>query len=543
MRNTSKLLFQLILFICLSSILGVYSCASIQHPTGGPKDSVAPVILNENPKNFTTQFKGDKISIEFDEFFKLVNETKEISVSPAMEKAPVFKVKKKTLEISFLEKLQDSTTYTINFGKSIADFNEGNVLKNYMYVLATGDKIDSLSISGTVINTLTKEPILDATVFLLPVEQDTIFGKRRASLFTTTDSSGNYSLKYLRKNDYKIYALKEENGDKIYNSTKELIGFLKDTIALRKDTVGINLEIFNEEPKIFRVNDRKIEKDGRITYIFNKKLEKPAIQILEPAELNTDKLVEFTPTNDTAFVWTSSIEFDSISVAIKDGSENLDTLLIRRSKRETYNRMLTISDNISSGRLKPGADVVLTSSMPIKSIDGKKISLLQDSIPVTGLRISRDSLSTRVLHLKYPWKEERQYILNIEENGLGGTFGGENKSYNKSFTRDTEENYGILTLIVNVPDTSKNYVLQILDPKDVIVTSKVLRKNTTFNFSLLPIGKYYIRIIYDENENNKWDTGNVLEQIQPEQVWNDPREITLRANFEIEQTITIPKDE
>lgn len=543
MRNTSKLLFQLILFICLSSILGVYSCASIQHPTGGPKDSVAPVILNENPKNFTTQFKGDKISIEFDEFFKLVNETKEISVSPAMEKAPVFKVKKKTLEISFLEKLQDSTTYTINFGKSIADFNEGNVLKNYMYVLATGDKIDSLSISGTVINTLTKEPVLDATVFLLPVEQDTIFGKRRASLFTTTDSSGNYSLKYLRKNDYKIYALKEENGDKIYNSTKELIGFLKDTIALRKDTVGINLEIFNEEPKIFRVNDRKIEKDGRITYIFNKKLEKPAIQILEPAELNTDKLVEFTPTNDTAFVWTSSIEFDSISVAIKDGSENLDTLLIRRSKRETYNRMLTISDNISSGRLKPGADVVLTSSMPIKSIDGKKISLLQDSIPVTGLRISRDSLSTRVLHLKYPWKEERQYILNIEENGLGGTFGGENKSYNKSFTRDTEENYGILTLIVNVPDTSKNYVLQILDPKDVIVTSKVLRKNTTFNFSLLPIGKYYIRIIYDENENNKWDTGNVLEQIQPEQVWNDPREITLRANFEIEQTITIPKDE
>ncbi|MBC7913157.1 MAG: Ig-like domain-containing protein, partial [Pyrinomonadaceae bacterium] len=182
--------------------LGLYGCASIQHPTGGPRDSVAPQIIRESPKNFTTSFKGDEINIQFDEYYKLTNAFKEISVSPAMEKAPIFKVKKKVLNIQFMEKLEDSTTYTINFGNALSDFNEGNLIKNYMYVLSTGNKIDSLSISGTVVDAITKEPVLNATVFLLPVNQDTLFGKKRASLFTTTDSSGNYSLKYLRNNTY-----------------------------------------------------------------------------------------------------------------------------------------------------------------------------------------------------------------------------------------------------------------------------------------------------------------------------------------------------
>lgn len=540
MRNNNSSLFFVPFLLLLVALTQTWGCASIQHPTGGPRDSVAPIILEENPKNFTTNFKGREINIEFNEFFKLVNEFKEISVSPAMEKAPIFKVKKKVLNIAFQEPLQDSTTYTINFGNAIADYNEGNVLKNYMYVLSTGNKIDSLSISGTVLNTLTKEPVLDATVFLFPVEQDTLFGKKRPSLFTSTDSSGNFSLKYLRPDAYNIYALQEKSGDKIYNSTNELIGFRSEPIKLTQDTSGVRLEIFAEEPKNFRVIDRKIEKDGRVTFIFNKQLTNPSLQILQPAELNTTKIVEFSPTNDTAFVWTQSTEFDSINVAIQQNQENLDTLIIRRNKRDTYKRELNITDNVSSGRLRPGADVTLTLSAPIGAIDGKKFSLLQDSVPVTGLRVSRDSLSTRKIYLRYPWRDERKYIINIAEGGFTGAFGGTNTAYTSQFSKDVIENYGELSASVTVPDTTKSYLLQVLDDRDRIISQTQLNKSTTVRFPLMAIGRYYIRVIYDDNKNGKWDTGDVTTRKQPEKVWNHPKEISLRANFEIEEAITIP---
>ena len=520
-----------------------FGCASIQHPTGGPRDSVAPKILEENPKNFTTSFKDDEINIEFNEYYKLVNEFKEISVSPAMEKAPVFKVKKKTLNIQFQEPLQDSTTYTINFGNALADYNEGNVLKNYMYVFATGDKIDSLSISGNVKNTLTKEGVLDATVFILPTSQDSLFGKKRASIFTTTDSSGNFSLKYLREGSYNLYALKEKGGDKIYNSTNEEIGFRSDPIVLTKDTSGVDLEIFTEQAKEFRLLDRKIEKDARISFIFNKQLEKPQIQVLQPATLNNSKITEFSPTNDTAYVWTQSMEFDSLTVAFQDDKQNLDTVTIRRNKRDTYERALTFTDNVSSSRLKPGADVILISSAPISTIDGKKITLLQDSIPVNGLRVSRDSLSTRRIIFKYPWRDEKQYTLSIAEGGLTGTFGGTNKPYSKQLSKDSEDNYGELSIIVSVPDTSKSYIIQVLNEEDRIIKSDATRSNITLTYSMMSIGKYYVRVVYDDNKNGKWDTGDVKERKQPENVSNYPEEISLRANFDIEQKISIPKDE
>src|SRR5690606_268701 len=135
----------------------------------------------------------------------------------------------------------------------------------------------SLTITGTVTNTLSKKPVLDATVFIIPISQDSIFGKRRANIFTTTDSSGNFSLKYLRPDTYRVYALKEEGGDRVYNSPNEEIAFLSAPLVFTKDTTGIKLELFRQEAGRFRIVDRKIEKDGKIVYMFNQKLSKPGI--------------------------------------------------------------------------------------------------------------------------------------------------------------------------------------------------------------------------------------------------------------------------
>jgi uncharacterized protein (DUF2141 family) len=522
------------------TVLGLISgCASIQQPTGGPKDTIAPKILKETPKNLTRNFSSKEVNIQFSEFVKLNNEFKEISISPYMEKLPFFKARKNNLEIQFQDTLQKNTTYTINFGKAIVDNNEGNQLKNYSYVFATGNVIDSLSISGSVTNSLTKKPELDATVFIIPIKQDTIFGKRRASIFTTTDSSGNYSLKNLRADTYRIYALKEEGGDRIYNSPKEGIGFRKDSIILTRNVSSINLEIFQADPAVITIQDRKIDKDGRILLTFNKGVEKPGIQILQPAELDKRKFVEFNKKNDSAFLWLQEMKFDSLKIVAKSNTQNVDTVTLRRNNRDTYDRAISISDNLSNNTLKPKTDLILTFSSPVNKFDESKIKLLEDSI-ARKAQIIKDTTSFRKYIIKYPWRLNRSYILQLAESAFLNDFGGKSKYRTVSFTLDNPENYGNLTLNVKLSDTSKTYIVQLLRGEDEILKSDIIKQNTKINYTGYPTGTYYIRVVYDTNKNGKWDTGDVREKRFPEKVWYYEKEITLRANWDLEEQLIIP---
>lgn len=189
--------FIILCFILLIS-LTFFRCANMQRPTGGPKDSLAPIILNENPMNFQTRFNSKEIILTFDEYIKLANQYKEFSISPDVSKQPEYKIRKKNLHILLPDTLEENTTYTINFGKGLVDYNEGNPIINYNYVFSTGDELDSLTISGKVINAYTKEfeyeKDKDVKLLLIPTRQDSIFGKKKANIFTSVDSTGNFIL-------------------------------------------------------------------------------------------------------------------------------------------------------------------------------------------------------------------------------------------------------------------------------------------------------------------------------------------------------------
>jgi uncharacterized protein (DUF2141 family) len=515
----------------------------VQSPTGGPRDTIQPVIVKELPKNLTRNFTGTKIEIEFDEFVKLSNEFTEISVSPAMDIPPTYKAKKEILQISFEEELQKNTTYTINFGKAIADVNEGNVLKNYSYVFSTGNQIDSLAISGRVISSLTKQKLKDVTVFILPISQDSLFGKKKASFFTTTDTSGRFKLSNLREDKYRIYALNEQGGDRIYNGNSEEIGFLNQTINLNKDTSNIELKVFKEVPKIFSVTDRKIEADGRVTLIFNKPILKPSITILEPTELNASKTVEFSNTRDSALIWLPEITFDSIKVAVNSDEISLDTVTLRRNKRDTYTPSVSITDNIVGTKIRPGSELALKFSSPVKSYDDKLISILEDSIAIKGYEIVKHEKNPRTYTIKYPWRLKKQYILRLENNAFTDILGNKTKTYARKFDLDSEDNYGSISIKINVPDTSKNYIIQWLNDSDKAIRQDRISKNTVLNYTRYPTAKYKIRVIYDENNNGEWDTGNVILKRQPENTWTFEKTISLRPNWDLEENVTIPNPE
>jgi hypothetical protein len=520
--------------------LFLISCASVQSPTGGPRDTIQPVIVKEIPKNLTRNFTGSEIEIEFDEFVKLSNEFTEISVSPAMDIPPVYKSKKEILKISFEEALQKNTTYTINFGKAIADVNESNILKNYSYVFSTGDQIDSLSISGKVINSLTKQKLKDVTVFILPISQDSLFGKKKASFFTTTDTSGSFKLSNLREDKYRIYALSEQGGDRIYNGNSEEIGFLNQAINLNKDTSNIELKVFKEVPKLFSVTDRKIENDGRITLIFNKAILNPSLTILEPNELNASKTVEFSNTRDTALIWLPELTFDSIKVAVSSKEISLDTVVLRRNKRDTYTPLVSIIDNIVGTKIRPGSELAIKFSSPIKLFDNKLISILEDSVAIKGYELVKNEKNPKIYNIKYPWKLKKQYILRLESGAFTDILGTKTKVYARKFDLDSEDNYGSISIKITVPDTSKNYIIQWLSDGDKALRQDRISKNIVLNYTRYPTAKYKIRVIYDENNNGEWDTGNIILKRQPENTWTFEKTISLRPNWDLEEIVTIP---
>ena len=533
----------LINFLAIFSISVLfYACASIQQPQGGPKDTDPPKILKMSPKNLMTNFTAKKVTIEFDEFFKIQNEFKEFSVSPDVERPLTLKPKGKKLEITFPDSLEKNTTYTLNFGKAIVDVNEGNVLKNFTYVFSTGPRLDSLSIKGKVTNSITGLPELDAVVFVLPLNRDTIFGKKKPSIFTTTDSSGNYALNNLREDTYKIYALKEKNGDKIYQQASDEIGFLKDSIVLRKPIENIDLKIFKENATVFRILEKKLNTDGSINMVFNQKLKKPEIQVTDPPGLDAAKLFKFNKTNDTLKVWLKDLSFDSTKIAVKNEGKLLQTVNFTRGKKETYTRVISATDNMEGKLLNPNKSLKLSFNFPIDSLNLKKISLLEDSVERSGFTISKDSIDLLSYYVKYPWKPKKNYELKFEAGAVTGIFNTKNKEFIKTFDLANKDDYGTLIVKIVTPEPNKSYILEVVDANKYVANTLVVTRDTTVTFANYKAGKYWLRITYDTNKNGVWDSGNVSSKLQPERIWNEPKELSIRALWERNETVTIPKE-
>jgi hypothetical protein len=521
----------------------LFGCASQQKPQGGPRDRTPPKLVKATPPNMTRNFKEKQIHLEFDEYFTLKNPFQEITLSPSMEKPPTYKVKKKSIVVDFKDTLQKNTTYVINFGQAIADVNESNVVPNFTYVFSTGPHIDSLSVSGNVLNTLTQQKEKDVTVMLFPVKQDTLFGKKKPTIFASTDSLGNFSLNNLHDGDYFIYALKEPVANKIFDHDNELVGFQKTPVHLKKDTANIHLSLFQQEPDKFRLIDNRFDVDGKLFFTFNKPIENPTVKILYPPALDGKKIVDVNKTRDTIMVYMRNMDFDSIRVAFLQNNKPIDTVSKRKGRKETFDRTLNLSYNTTpDNKLKPGTNLLVTASIPIESIDNSLITLNEDSTNVSNFTITKDTGTLKKLTFAYRWKADSRYQLIFNEGALTSIYGDKNKKISKVFQLDKVGNYGELTLKVTIPDTSKAYVVELLNDQKLVVHKDPILKSITLVYKNYPVGKYNVRVIYDANKNGKWDSGNVKQKRQPENIWLYTKDITLRSNWEAEEPIDIPKE-
>ena len=255
------------LFFCLAMLLTAFlaqRCANAVAPTGGPKDSVPPVVVQAMPENHSVNFIGKKIEITFDEYITLENANQNVLISPPLTEKPDIKLKNKTVVIKFKEPLVANTTYTVNFGSAIKDLHEGNLFKDYVYSFSTGDHIDTLAIAGKVLYAEDKKPVEDAYVSLYAADRDNLDSlplTTAPNYITKTDKEGNFKLAGLANKKYLVFAIKDVNSNLFFDLPNEEVAFLdtlvqasclqkplppvtdstmKDSLAMQMDTIALD---------------------------------------------------------------------------------------------------------------------------------------------------------------------------------------------------------------------------------------------------------------------------------------------------------------
>ena len=225
----SKSFLNYVFFTAVGLIL--FQCANRGTASGGPKDETPPVVISEEPKNFSTNFDTDEIRIDFDEYIKFKNLQRQLIVSPPMDPEPIItplSTASKSIVIKISDTLRPNTTYAFNFGESIEDNNEGNLYPYYRYVFSTGSFIDSLSVEGLVIEALDYETPEKVSILLHEVDStytDSIIFKQKPKYIGVTDSLSQFSVENLKAGTYLLTALKEENTNYTYQPKYDKFAF------------------------------------------------------------------------------------------------------------------------------------------------------------------------------------------------------------------------------------------------------------------------------------------------------------------------------
>lgn len=583
--------------IVLGSMMFSHSCANTtQAPTGGVKDSIPPRIVKFSPAHMSVNVPthGTTLTFTFDEYVT-IKKASNIVLSPPQLRPPKSRLKGKSLVVTFEEDLLPDMTYTLDFIDAIADNNEGNFFPGFTYVFSTGEVIDSMMVTGIVQDCNTLDPVKGITVMLYKDHSDSAVLKQRPFAVTKTDDWGFFCIRNIKDTSYRMYAVKDDNGNNIYDpSDKELIAFadapvrpvtvvndtllevqkldMKDTLTCLSRKNEYELTLFREKPSRQMIM-KKVRVSDRSSYLtFN--APNAHIDSMWVRGVPAGKLI-------TQF----NIQRDSLEVWVNDKSRQPDTLHMYVNYRKTD----------SLGRLKPflehvkvyyqaengssGSTASKSSRKDIKHEDTLCVFTLAaepSTVEQVGYQLefkypiineAFDSLSLRSINPRQ--QEERMgfkvlpdstnirkftimpsgrllpgydYILKVPHRMFRDINGFYNDSTEVKVALPTDEK--LSTLNVHLSGVSQKYIIDLLtDKRDKILRQYVIDKDCSLVFPYLQAGTYCIRITEDLNRNSIVDSGALLEHRQPEKVkffkLNDDFRFSVMESAEIDQEINL----
>jgi uncharacterized protein (DUF2141 family) len=507
-----------------------FNCARRGTPTGGPKDSIPPVLTKAIPLNETVNFKDKKIKIYFDEYIKLKDVKTQLIISPPQKNEPIIApagTASKFISITILDTLDVNTTYSYNFGNSIVDNNEENKLGNFKYVFSTGTYIDSLVISGEVTDPKVKEPSKNLDVMLYEYDStftDSVIFKQKPRYISNTLDSTLFEITNIRKGKYLLIALKDANNNKIYDPDIDKIGFVKDTLTLPTNDTIFNISIFKEVPKLKVIKPKEVSK-GHLIFGFKGKAEDLIIKLLSETPENFKSEINYEKGKDTINYWYTPFETDSLNFTASKGDYIEEfTANLRSSKIDT----LKITNTGSALNLRD--TFAILSNTPIIKVDTSLISIIdKDTLNVDFKAILAKSKNK--LFLNFDKKPAFNYSIEILPNAITDIYEIPNDSLSFKIQTKTPEDYGILNVEI-VSSKKTSFIVELLNNKNVVVRTAKINKPENVKFELLDPGAYFVRVTIDENNNGIWDTGNFLEKRQPEIIKFFDKILELRANWE-----------
>jgi Bacterial Ig-like domain/Uncharacterized protein conserved in bacteria (DUF2141) len=527
LKNFFRILFLLFL---------ITSCAKRGTIDGGRKDTLAPVLKVSFPKNFSTNFTEKTIKLTFDEYVKLKDVSKQLIISPPMKYTPDISptTASKSVTIKIKDTLAPNTTYSFNFGQSIEDNNEANPYKQFKYVFSTGTYIDSLKLRGSIKDAINQKTDNFVSVMLYDANEkynDSIIYKQQPRYITNTlDSLKTFEIENLKAGKYLLVALKDVNKNNKFESKTEKIGFQKQLITLPNDTL-FELELFKEK-KVYKTFKPTQASGNRALVPFEGKSKNPKIEIKNGTEIIPNILSRF-PDKDSLQIWFKTNKIDSVSVKISNDNY-VDNYILKLKKQKNDTLSFTPKQ---SGTLSLRDNFTLRSSIPLIKVDDTKITILNKDSVAVKFTILTDVYEQQVV---FDFKKEplEKYKIKILPGAFVDFFEKQNDSLTYKLETKNSSEYGNLRLKL---ENAKSFpiIVELTNKEGKILYSQYTEKSNQVIFDLIDPALYTLRIIYDENKNNEWDSGSFLEKRQSEQVIYFPKEIDVRQNWDLEQVFDL----
>ena len=533
MKNLVYILFSLII---------LFGCAKRGTPTGGPKDSIPPVLVNASPKLNSTNFDSEEIRLTFDEWVKLDKVQDQLIISPPLEKSsyeikPLSGVTKKVF-LKFLDSLAPETTYTINFGNSIQDNNENNPLTFFSYTFSTGETIDSLYIRGNTKDAFSQESDEFISLQLYRVDslfKDSIIFNDKPTYISNTLDSTNYKFQNLKEGKYLLIALKDIDNNYFFDPFYDKIGFLDSLITLPRDSV-IDLKLFKEETEIIWDKPHFINSE-KIGFGYYGKLDLDKIKIESNIPDSVNYVFIKEKETDTLNLWLSRNSFDSLNFSlIETDTIKLTTVKFDRKRDSLIDSLNVSPKTVNVIHLKESFKI--SSNIPLNKIEDSLITIRDiDSLIIPFTTSINDRLDE--IDIDFEVSPSDDYSIFIKPRAIKDIRGTENDTLQYNVVSQTLEDYGNVFLDVITNNDSK-YILHLIDSSSNIIREfNNVNSNSTIIFDYIRPGKYTFRLIEDINSNDIWDTGNYLKQVQPEPVYYFPSELDVRANWDLNETFNL----
>lgn len=579
--------------LTLFGVLLFYSCANPgAGPSGGLKDSIPPRMLNSTPPTGTLHFTGKTIVLDYDELVVADKLSEVLVVSPPLASRPEIKTRGRSIALTFKEDLIPDRTYSVDFKTGIKDNNEGNPIEPYRMTFSTGDQLDSMRISGHVIDAYTLMPVKDALVTIYELEHDSIFRRLRPDYVARTDDEGFYMFDNLQSKNYKVYALVDGDNNLFYSQESEAIGIIDsmvqptaqfvsqiDTVIHEKDTLittgyvdylpsDLYFRIFTEKfYNQYLTTHRRSIREGLFLQ-FNEALSDSFHYELIHSPL-PDTVAwareEFSARRDSLFLWITNPEISKIdtlrlkvdyTVKSKAGLDSLqiDTLQFLfvepvrgKSKKDeppvAALKVVEITHNVK-GKFNLNEMLQLKASLPIFNVDLEKIRLneqVNDStlLPVP-FTLENDSVTKRSVAVQFKLKEKTNYVFEADSAAFVAFNEAVSMPINLKIGTQETDFYG--TVIVQIEGAGPNSIVQLLKAskeEELIQQHTLVGEKGQIVFDYLAPEKYMIKLIDDANNNGKWDTGRLSQGIQPEKVFYFDKVLKVKSNWELKEKWTV----